>query len=328
MEHRIRELYNKSILNNTLSRYNIDKKNCHLLDGFESYVYQIEKNNEQYILKISHSIRRDKTMIEGEAHFINYLSNHGLTIPQVIYSSNNNLIETIPAEEGYFTSTLFQHAPGKPPNKQSWNKYLFITMGKYLGKLHSISKTYAPVTKYRPDIFKESEAIVKFFPENDHDVKKIYNDLFTYFNSLPQDTDSFGLIHVDFHGGNFFINNGNIYLFDFDDCQYSWFVHDIAMAFFYSLPHHCENNKQIENGYLFLNNFLKGYYQENNLDKEWLTKIPDFLKLRELELYALINRSFDLNNLDPWSERFMKNRKEKIIQNIPFFDFDPEKLSL
>ena len=62
MEQRIRELYNESILNNALSYYNIEKNGCRLLDGFESYVYQIEMNNEQFILKISHSIRRDMTL--------------------------------------------------------------------------------------------------------------------------------------------------------------------------------------------------------------------------------------------------------------------------
>ena len=49
MEQRIRELYNESILNNALSYYNIEKNGCRLLDGFESYVYQIEKNNEQLL---------------------------------------------------------------------------------------------------------------------------------------------------------------------------------------------------------------------------------------------------------------------------------------
>jgi len=38
-----------------------------------------------------------------------------------------------------------------------------------------------------------------------------------------------------------------------------------------------------------MNSFLKGYYKENNLSKYWIERIPLFLKLREIVLYAVIH---------------------------------------
>jgi hypothetical protein len=39
-------------------------------------------------------------------------------------------------------------------------------------------------------------------------------------------------------------------------------------------------------------------------------------------LYIAIHRSMDLNNLDRWCAGFMKERKEKILNDIPYIDLD------
>ncbi|WP_430022355.1 phosphotransferase [Paenibacillus sp. MABNR03] len=51
--------------------------------------------------------------------------------------------------------------------------------------------------------------------------------------SLPVNADNFGLIHGDINVGNFTIDeDGGITLFDFDECQYSWYVEDIAIQLY------------------------------------------------------------------------------------------------
>lgn len=45
--------------------------------------------------------------------------------------------------------------------------------------------------------------------------------------------------------------------------------------------------------------------------------------MREIELYAVIQRDFDLNNIeDSWAKQFMLNRKINIENDIPFIDLD------
>jgi len=113
---------------------------------------------------------------------------------------------------------------------------------------------------------------------------------------------------------------GVITLFDFDDCNYSWFINDIAIVLFYIAM-----GKEDQAAFTreFMTHFLHGYREENQLDKSWLKEIPAFLKLREIDLYAVIHRSFDVENIDhPWVAMYMENRKQRIEEGIPFIDFD------
>ena len=95
-----------------------------------------------------------------------------------------------------------------------------------------------------------------------------------------------------------------------------------------------------------LTHFLRGYRQAYSLDPAWLKEIPAFLKLRELELYAVVFRDFDIKDTEHWSlesfkrirdfdinhsshlwiANFMKNRKTNIEQDLPFIDYDFESL--
>jgi Ser/Thr protein kinase RdoA (MazF antagonist) len=143
-----------------------------------------------------------------------------------------------------------------------------------------------------------------------------------YLQSLPQDPDGYGLIHQDAHGGNFFVDDGyNITLFDFDDCAYGHYVYDIAMALFYAITNRPD---AAEFGPHFFGHFMRGYRQENQLDSKWFAEIPHFLKLREFDLYAVVYRSFDLDKLDehPWVATFMKGRKEKLENDVPYVAMD------
>lgn len=102
-------------------------------------------------------------------------------------------------------------------------------------------------------------------------------------------------------------------------------MNDIAIVLFYAAT-----GKKDAPGFTqeFMTHFLRGYSREHQLDASWLKEIPHFLKLREIDLYAVIHRSFDVNNLDhPWVENFMRNRKYKIEHDVPYIAFDFESLA-
>jgi len=161
----------------------------------------------------------------------------------------------------------------------------------------------------------------QFIPPQDHKIKRIYRDLVKKTQNLPADNSSFGLIHQDAHQGNFFVDeNGKITIFDFDDSSYSWFVEDIALVLFYTVMGQEDPAGFTDN---FLSGFLPGYFSEYDLDKKWFREIPLFMKRREIDLYAVIHRSFDVENLDdPWCVWYMDGRKERLEKEIPYLDFD------
>ena len=334
MEQRIKDRYNDAILQEAMRRYGIKEDQIQLLDGFESYMYEFARGSERYILRIGHSIRRNTGLIQGEVHWINYLADGGAGVAKAILSRNGNLVEHIDdSQGGNFLATAFAKAKGGPPWEQAvWNTPpIFETYGRLVGRIHALSKTYQvpdPAWK-RPEWDDESMLDVdKWLPESESVVLEKFQQVMAHLRALPKTHDSYGLIHFDAHPGNFFMDEtGNITLFDFDDCNYSWYMNEIAIILFYNAmgPN---NNPAFSRQ--FMTNFLHGYQQETPLDPAWLKEIPWFLKLREIDLYAIIHRSFDMDNLDedPWVARFMKGRKERIENDLPVIDFDFESLAM
>jgi len=326
MDKSVTALFSQTILEQALHAYGIECSTATLLDGFESFIYQVSKNGKDYILRIGHSARRSPDLIRGESEFLNYLSEGGLSVPQVFFSEAGKLVEEIKASDGsFFLTTLFEKAPGRPPKRKEFGPALFFNMGCFMGKLHRLSKDFNPSQPRFKRFSIEDDLVVmeasarKYLPECDEPVLMAYKETAAAISELPKFSSTYGLCHIDFHGGNFFLTDeGKITLFDFDDCQYAWFVYDIAMALFYAISHDCTRPEELAEAEGFLQHFWQGYVQFNNLDSSWLQQIPLFLKLREIDLYILIHRSMDLDNLDPWCASFMANRRKKIIEATPY----------
>jgi len=323
MDKRSRALYNDEILHKAVCRFGGQMVNVVTLDGFENFIYEIQVDGVPRILRIAHDLHRTPEMITGELDWLNYLADHGVSVPRALPSTNGNLVEVLPAADGsVFSAAAFEKAPGHPPRREDWQNGLPKTLGRLLGKMNALAKTYqVPDARIkRPEIFDDLDGFAaRYLPPGEEIVIQMYDELLAYLHTLPTTPDVYGLIHQDAHGGNFFVQEGRITLFDFDDCLYGWFTYDIAMALFYVLPLHCSETDR-EFGRKFLSEFLSGYLLENAIRREWLLRIPHFLKLREIDLYIAIHRSMDVNNLDdPWCADFMRARKHSIENEVPYF---------
>ena len=330
MEERIRERYGDAILQEAMSRYDIDAGRIKLLDGFESYIYEFDRDDGEYVLRIAHSIRRNENLIKGEVDWINYLARGGAAVARAVLSRRDILVEAIDdGRGGQFLATAFIRAKGLPPRKAGLTPALYRTYGTMLGRIHALSKDYEPTDPAwrRPEWDDPAMMeIDRFVPASEPLVVDRWKQLRKHLAGLPRDRDSYGLIHQDAHGGNFLVDEkGRITLFDFDDCVYSWYVYDIAMVVFY-----LANGRDDAREYTreLLSHFMPAYLAENNLEARWMNEIPAFLTLREIDLYALIHRSFDVENLDdPWCKRYMDGRRERIEKGIPFADLEPDDFS-
>ncbi len=325
MENRIKERFSDHILLETLDRFGVDNAAVKPLDGFESFIFEYTKDGQEFILRIGHAFRRSIELIQGEVDWINYLFNGGVHVAKANLSEGGRLVESIPDGKGeHFLATSFLKANGAPPTKSNWNKKLFNAYGQLIGKLHALSKNYVlPNQAWKRPQWDDPEMLDMsgWLPANEYLVLEKYQRLKTYLNALPRGQETYGLIHQDAHGGNFFVDEeGIITLFDFDDCAYSWYMNDIAIVLFYAVM-----GEEDGPGFTrsFMTSFLKGYSTENQLDPRWLREIPAFLKLREIDLYAVIHRSFDVDKIaDPWSTKYMKDRRDLIENDVPYIDFD------
>jgi len=329
MDQLIKDRYNDTILQEAMGRYGITKDQIRCLDAFESFMYEFERDSHAYILRISHSFRRSESLVLGEVDWINYLAEGGVSVAKAIPSASGKYVEVIEDHQGgTFLVTAFVKAQGQAP-WDLWSPKLYKLYGEMIGRIHTLSKSYQPskAAWKRPDwndaLF---EFVERYLPESESIAKKKYNDICGHVNTLAKDRESYGLTHQDAHGSNLFVDEmGQITLFDFDECAYNWFINDIAVVLFY-IVQDAEDWRDFTEE--FMSHFLRGYIQACPLDVAWLKEIPNFLKIREIELYAVMYRDFNVNHIDDeWCARFMHNRKSRIDNDVPYIDFDFESLS-
>lgn len=329
MDQLIKDRYSDAILQEAMRRYGITSKQIHPLDAFESFIYEFERDSQAYILRIAHSVRRSESLVLGEVDWINYLADGGVSVAKAILSESGKLVEEIEDQwGGFFLTTAFVKAQGQAP-WDLWTPELYESYGELIGRIHTLSRSYQPsqVDWKRPDWNDDLfEFVERYLPASESIAKQQYQDICNHVKTLPKDRDSYGLTHQDAHGNNLFVDEmGQITLFDFDECAYNWFINDIAAVLFY-IVQGAEDGRAFTQE--FMTHFLRGYIRACPLDFTWLREIPNFLKIREIELYAVIYRDFDLNNIDDeWCARFMHNRKFRIENNVPTIDFDFESLS-
>ena len=325
MDPKIVKRYNDEILHEAMHRFGIQENQIELLDGFESFMYEFYRSQDgEFILRVGHSGRRSPELIAGEVDWINYLARGGANVSRAILSNQGKLVEAIDDGHGeQFLATAFVKARGGPSWETEWTPAFVEHYGQVIGQIHHLTKDYEPLNStWRRSEWDSPENLEmeKWLPASETVALQKFQELMRHFETLPKDRDSYGLIHQDAHGGNFFVHEGKITLFDFDDCVYGWFIYDIAMVLFYAAMF-----KEDMAAYTadFMRDFLRGYSLQNKLDPHWLVQLPYFLKLREIDLYALIHFSFDVENLtDSWNIRYMQGRKERIEAGLPYIDFN------
>lgn len=330
MDPKIASLYNENILAAARERYGIAAEKIKLLDGFESFMYEFNRPDGEYILRIGHSSRRTPDLIRGEVDWINTLANNGVTVARAIMSDAGQLVELIDdGQEGQFLCTAFVKAKGAIAGKEQINEILFRNYGHLMGKMHAAAKIYVPADpSWRRFTWDDPENITL-----DHQlgqVEKIiqekFKKLFLHLRSLPCDPDGYGIIHQDAHLANLFVDeNYTITLFDFDDCVYGHFIYDIAMVLFYISMWGRDDPTAFTRRFMPV--FFEGYREYNRLDPSWLKELPNFLKLREIDLFAAILYTMGENPENAWSARYMQGRRARIENDVPYITFDWESLA-
>ena len=330
MREEIRSRLNDQILAEARQRYGIAPDKIEALGGFESFIYGYEKDGQRYVLRLGHSLRRSPDLIRGEVDWINHLAHGGAGVARAVNSESDNLVELIPDGAGeHFLATAFAWARGDLVWKMGgWTEQFVLDYGRLLGKIHALTKQYTvPNPAWErpqwdgPNMTDTSDDL----PLIDPPAAEKLAALLAYLRTLPRDPDSFGMIHQDAHTGNLFVaENGQITLFDFDDCVYGHFIYDIAMVMFYAVVN---DDNAVEFMHQIWPTFWRGYQQENRLDPAWLAEIPHFMKMRELDLYTVLRRDIPDLASDRWAATYMEGRRENILAERPYIDFTFEDVT-
>ncbi|WP_026905633.1 phosphotransferase enzyme family protein [Paucisalibacillus globulus] len=316
MERAVEAVYSQEIINRFLKVYHLEPT-YKVLGDFENYVYEVMKEGKPYILRITHSSHRNENEIVGEIEWMNYLYNHGANVSVVFPSNDNNLVEKqVASDQSIFFGSLFSKVKGRPirANDKEFHAKLFESWGKETGKLHRLTKNYLPekVTRknwYEDDLFE----IEKYVPEEIMVIERT-KEVIQVLKELPQ--EDFGLIHNDIHNKNFFYDGIEIHIFDFDDACYFWNVSDIAIPLYYSCYSLFSDKTRIEEkrnfAKHFLTAFMKGYTEEKEPPKDWEKLLTLFLEVRDITLYAALNKKIPPKDRNEDLLKSMQQIKERI----------------
>jgi Ser/Thr protein kinase RdoA (MazF antagonist) len=210
----------------------------------------------------------------------------------------------------------------------------FQNWGQVLGQMHRLTKSYQPLSAAirRPEWFAWEYTSGFPYREQLPGIAVKYDALIAELQALPRDVDSYGLIHNDFNDGNFTVDydNGDITVFDFDDCCYFWFMYDIACAWEGGIGRAMFRplaERQVFMG-RYMEHLMTGYTRENIISEAWLGRLPLFLRL--IQMQELMHYAQYLDEPDVEIQAGLRYKIRCIENDIPymgFFDsvFSPER---
>ena len=272
---------------------------------------------DDHILRVIH--HRSKTEVTDEVHWINHLADRGINVTRVLPSATGQLFDTLKLSDKVYFITTFEKAKGKPPTQTEWNANLFHKIGQLIGKMHKATKSYAPIGN-RKDWYEDDICDYDKYLPGDHTfIRQKCNEVIEEVKTLPKNKNTYGIIHSDIHQTNMHLHNGEITLFDFDDCEQHYFINDLAIVIYWGLEVSF-NGTDIQTYTTTLTKHLfEGYRTENDLDAFWFNQIPKFLKLREVISLIDAHREWDLDNLNENQKIILNHYRKNIEQDRPFF---------
>ncbi len=309
---------------------------CEITSGYSgNYIFEVKRGTNAYILRVSQYSSEKKNHIDFELKWMRYLAGKMAGIIEPLTSIGNALYEEIEVFSRTYILCLFEKAPGKAVdlnNPQEFSEDLFFRLGALMGDMHRLTREYGgnirkPQFEWTGSInsWRYDTAIV------DECVRLCLKKRYDEINSLPISKDNYGIIHWDIHTDNFFVNKGEIYLFDFGACQFNWYTADIASAIFFLVlkgagPLTCRNEKErTEFAEVCLNSYLKGYLQTGKISKYWIDKIDLFMKYQMGDEYIFV-QSFWPHELAHQRDFYLNWHRERIIKGLPYVFIDYGKV--
>jgi amicoumacin kinase len=220
------------------------------LPSGENDVYRVRSATGESILRLTPLSHRSRAELEAELDFVRYLCENGYPAAAPIADPDGAYLIAI--EDGH--AALFELAPGEHVEAFGplWTEPLFVDWGRSIGRLHNLSATYP--RSYRRFGW-EDEATTRWMPAN---LKGVARD--AYHALLPKVRDAADeetlIIHGDFGRVNFHLQNGQLIVFDFDDCTRHVPMYDIAVALWPL------RNRPPDERDRWLSSMLIGYEQE------------------------------------------------------------------
>jgi Ser/Thr protein kinase RdoA (MazF antagonist) len=283
-----------------------------LLSDWHAETYLCDGPRGSFVLRVSHSAHRSRMHVEAELAWMRELSRAGFHVPVPLPSLRGNFVET-PMADAEFSGAAFSLLRGREIGPDDWQPALFRRWGRLVGRLHRHSIEHPPAHR-RPAWFESDFLNVeRYIPDSERAVKKNAREIIAQLRAAVPAPGSYGLIHGDVYQENLRLRpDGELELFDFDNCEYGWLISDIAVALYASLWRVRDYEQRPQFARRFLAAFLDGYESEHHLAADEFSRLGEFLRLRDVLIYTVACKQLDRAHLTPLQARLMEEHRQRI----------------
>ncbi|CAB4338438.1 MAG: phosphotransferase [Actinobacteria bacterium] len=269
-------------------------------------------NGDKYALRINVNSTRTPSNMQAEIEFVNFVSRiPGLKTPRPIANNEDRYITSVLHAEsgrtvhGILYTWLEGEEIGDEPNYEQ-----LVTVGAAMATMHQSSRQFKPSDMAELPTFSDwlwgTEDFLlsdksRLTPEQFAAIKDaiaiIENDTRNLFSSNP-----IQVIHGDLHGWNLMWHEGELSIFDFDDCGYGIPHQDLAVTFYY-----LDTPEQAEA-------ILEGYRSICEIPAYSKAQMSSLLLQRRL---VLLNYLYETNN--PEHKAMLPAYLEKTMERVGGF---------
>lgn len=244
----------------------IGATDCGLLELGCNDNYRIKGKRQDYAFRLYRLNWWPEKEVDEELRFLETLSRNKINVCKPVRNKNKNRYIKITSPEGLRYGALFTFIPGRHLgfNSVPYNKSM-LQLGNLVADMHTVADNIKqPIQRWDMGF----DNVVNEFLRNAHIVlghrekdlnylHKLANQLEEVLLGQAENAFNIGLCHGDLHVHNVMLQpDGNLALFDFDWCGYSWRAYDLA-TIWWSLAH---GKKPIS----VWRSFLRGYTQKEN----------------------------------------------------------------
>ena len=332
----VRLRFSAEILEEACRRFGFDPATLAQQDG-SAFVYEGRRGGRSAILKITPGLLDPPEAILGatleqllgELDFVRYLDRNGVPVALPLPGCGGEWVESIPLDsQACFLVYAFEKAPGclyPDEDELDFPEPVLMEWGRLLGWIHRLSVSYRPANPawsrpgWEADDLLEPRGLI---PADQPLVWQRIQEIRTRLQALPRLPEEYGLVHGDFHHGNFLHDNGRLIAFDFDAAHHFWYAGDLAIALYNCLPMpRSKTTRRRAFSLHFLTHVLAGYGQERRLGAEWIDRLPLFLKFNEVLDYAHHHKYWDLARLSDRRRAILADMRRRIENEIPVVEF-------
>ncbi len=280
-----------------------------------NHIFRFQAAGKPFYLRLSSKTERLLQSLQYELGLVLYLAGQGLPVAKPVPTKTGNLIEVLDA--GYY-AVAFEGLPGKQwMEPDDLNPDLSYLWGKTLAQIHTFSQSYSAPTPYdRSHWLHQLHTAQTFLSADETAIQKTLQDGIAWLNTLPINTENYGLIHGDLELDNLIWDGKTLGVIDFDGTCYNWYAADIALA----LDDMWDDNPVI------VEDFLKGYTSVYPIAHNLTEFIPRFRRVYDAWQFAHMQRVYrdiDIQGQPEWlvkmyrrHENWFETKRQKLQQTF------------